>query len=108
MPAVAASRTQEKGSTTMIRSAAFAALAAAALVLGSAPVPVFAQSPNAKASSLPAYTPPTRGAPSRRVGGSSRGTASNLPNVTVLVPDEVALTTSDQPTLYWFLSKPTS
>ena len=91
----------------MIRSAA-SALAAAALVLGFAPVPVLAQSSNAKAAAAPTYTPPSRGAPSRRVGGSSRGTAGSLPAVTVLVPDHVALTTSEQPTLYWFLSKPTS
>lgn len=91
----------------MTRSAAFAALAAAALVLGSAPAAAQSSS-NAKASAAPAYTPPSRGAPSRRVGGSSRGTAGSLPAVTVLVPDHVALTTSEQPTLYWFLSRPTT
>lgn len=90
----------------MIRFAVPAALAAAALSLGLACVPAAAQSTAAK--SAPVYTPPSRGAPSRRVGGSSRGTAGSLPSVTVLVPDAVALTTSDQPTLYWYLSKPTS
>lgn len=54
------------------------------------------------------YVPPTRGAPARRVGGSSRGIDDELPNVVVLVPDHVGLTTMEQPTLYWYLSKPTS
>lgn len=92
----------------MIRSAVFAA---SILILGLASAPSIAQQQqpaNAKASATPAYTPPTRGAPSRRVGGSSRGVSSALPSVMVLVPDHVALTTSDQPVLYWYLSKPTS
>lgn len=92
----------------MLRSTVFAALAAAAFTVSLAPVPAAAQPANAKASATPAYTPPSRGAPSRRVGGSSRGTASALPSVTVLVPDHVALTTAEQPVLYWYLSKPTS
>lgn len=91
----------------MIRSAVFAA---SILALGLAATPSIAQQQpaNAKASAAPAYTPPTRGAPSRRVGGSSRGVSSALPSVMVLVPDHVALTTSEQPVLYWYLSKPTS
>lgn len=59
-------------------------------------------------STPPTYTPPQRGAPQRRVGGSSRGPADALPNVRVLVPDHVALTVSEQPALYWYLSKPSS
>ena len=54
------------------------------------------------------YVPPMRGAPSRRVGGSSRGVDDELPNIVALVPDHVGLTTMEHPTLYWYLSKPTA
>jgi hypothetical protein len=53
------------------------------------------------------YRPPARGAPAKRIGGSTRG-ISIVPVVTVLAPDHVALTTSEQPTLYWYLSAPSS
>lgn len=59
------------------------------------------------ASKPPAYTPPQRGAPARRVGGSSRGVTA-LPAVLVLAPDHVGLTASENPSLYWYLSRPTS
>jgi len=59
------------------------------------------------AKDAPTYTPPQRGAPQRRVGGSSRGIESALPRVILLVPDHVGLTVSENPPLYWFLSKPT-
>jgi hypothetical protein len=54
------------------------------------------------------YVPPVRGAPARRVGGSSRGVDDELPNVAVLVPEHTGLTSAEQPVLYWYLSKPTS
>ena len=60
------------------------------------------------ANSAPVYTPPQRGAPQRRVGGSSRGIESALPRVILLVPDHVGLTVSENPPLYWYLSKPTT
>jgi hypothetical protein len=92
----------------MIRSSLAIALAASAFAIGLAPIEAPAQAANAKSSATPAYTPPTRGAPARRVGGSSRGAAGALPNVMPLVPDHVGLTTSERPILYWYLSKPTS
>lgn len=52
----------------------------------------------------PEYKPPVRGAPARRVGGSSRG-AEELPYVAVIAPDHVGHTVSEQPALYWFVSK---
>lgn len=67
-----------------------------------------AQAQGAGAKEAPAYTPPQRGAPKRRVGGSSRGAADALPSVMLLVPDHVGLTTAESPALYWYLSKPTS
>jgi len=60
------------------------------------------------AGKAPVYTPPQRGAPQRRVGGSSRGAADALPSVMLLAPDHVGLTVSATPALYWYLSKPTS
>jgi hypothetical protein len=73
-----------------------------------------AQSPRPKAptqspatSAAPTYVPPLRGAPSRRVGGSTRSIGQILPVVSVLAPDHVGLTTVAQPVLYWFISKPT-
>jgi hypothetical protein len=59
-------------------------------------------------ASAPTYVPPQRGAPQRRVGGSSRGFESALPRVLLLVPDHVGLTVSERPSLYWYLSKPTN
>jgi len=51
----------------------------------------------------PGYTPPQVGAPSRRVGGGTRGT-EKLPFLAVMVPETIAYTLDPQPTLYWALS----
>lgn len=61
----------------------------------------------AQVSQAPAYVPPLRGAPSRRVGGSTRGFDLALPAISAIVPDHVGLTIMQQPVLYWFISKPT-
>ena len=45
-----------------------------------------------------------RGAPSRRVGGSSRG-IGDLPVLSVIAPDHVGRTVSERPALYWFISR---
>jgi hypothetical protein len=52
------------------------------------------------------YRPPVRGAPASRVGGGSRGTADITGELAVLAPDHTGLTTTSQPTLYWYLSEP--
>jgi hypothetical protein len=52
------------------------------------------------------YNPPKTGAPKVRVDGGTRGDNDNLPTLSVLAPDHVALTTQEQPTLYWYQSKP--
>lgn len=55
------------------------------------------------------YKPPLRGAPTDRIGGGTRGVSTEeLPQVMVLAPDHPGLTTKPEPTLYWFISKPTS
>jgi hypothetical protein len=52
------------------------------------------------------YRPPVRGAPASRIGGGSRGTADITGELAVLAPDHTGLTTTSQPTLYWYLSEP--
>ena len=61
----------------------------------------------AAAADMPVYTPPVRGAPGGRVGGSTRG-GGIVPTVSVLAPDHTGLTAQEQPSLYWYLSKPTT
>jgi hypothetical protein len=53
------------------------------------------------------YRPPLRGAPGGRVGGGTRGTG-NVFVLSALAPDHMALTASEQPSLYWFISAATS
>ena len=59
-------------------------------------------------ASVPVYIPPKRGAPGGRVGAGTRGTQREVFVLTVLVPDQGGFTTSEQPSLYWFISKSTS
>ena len=61
-----------------------------------------------QAMRMPMYQPPRRGAPNTRVGGGTRGIAGAAPSIHVLAPDHVGLTASEQPTLSWYMSKPTS
>ncbi|MBS1112695.1 MAG: uncharacterized protein H6Q92_457 [Nitrospirae bacterium] len=56
----------------------------------------------------PLYKPPLRGSPAGRVGGGTRGTERESFLLMVLAPDHVGLTIHDQPSLYWFISKPTT
>ena len=55
---------------------------------------------------MPVYQPPLRGAPGGRVGGGTRGIGEELIALFALAPNHVALTVQEQPTLYWYLSKP--
>jgi len=64
---------------------------------------------DAKAAKAVVYKPPLRGLPAGRVGGGTRGaTEREAFALLVLAPDHVGLTTREQPTLYWYISKPTS
>ena len=54
------------------------------------------------------YKPPLRGAPKSRVGGGTRSWGNELPSLSALVPNHMGLTMSNQPELYWFLSKDSS
>jgi hypothetical protein len=59
-------------------------------------------------ASVPVYIPPKRGAPSGRVGGSTRGIQREVFILSVLATDPSGFTTSEQPSLYWFISSSTS
>jgi hypothetical protein len=61
-----------------------------------------------EAADAPVYKPPSRGAPGGRVGGGTRGPQGNFFVLSVLAPDHSAFTTSEQPSLYWFISGSTS
>ncbi len=52
------------------------------------------------------FRPATTGAPSVRVTGGSRGTGDAAITLDVLAPDEIGVTTQEQPSLFWFQSKP--
>lgn len=57
------------------------------------------------AGDAPQYQPPKRGAPASRVGGGTRGIGDESPRVVVLAPDHTGLTLSEQPTLYFYVSR---
>lgn len=50
------------------------------------------------------YRPPVSAAPARRVGVAVRG-IGEIPVVSVIAPDHVGRTVSEQPALYWFVSR---
>jgi hypothetical protein len=52
------------------------------------------------------FRPPTTGAPSVRVTGGSRGSGDASITLDVLAPDDTGVTTREQPSLFWFQSKP--
>ena len=55
-------------------------------------------------SAKPVFQPPLRGAPTRRVGGATRGSDDADLVVTVLAPQGTGLTSRSDPSLYWYLS----
>ena len=52
------------------------------------------------------FVRPSTGAPSVRLTGGSRGVGDSTITVDVLAPDDVGLTTQEQPSLFWYQSKP--
>jgi hypothetical protein len=75
-----------------------------------------ATSPNKQKvdTGVPVYKPPQRGTPDGTRGGGTRGGGTRgggvrgtdqAFTVSVLAPKDMGMTTQDQPTLYWFLSK---
>ena len=71
--------------------------------------PVDSKASDGKGNPSPVvYKPPLRGAPGGRVGGGTRGTGREAFVLSVLAPGHTGLTTSEQPTLFWFISHPSS
>ena len=68
----------------------------------SSPRDVSARPPAAR---MPVYKPPAMGVPARTVGGGSRGPGSGIPMIYAIVPNHVAHTSSQQPSLFWFVDK---
>src|SRR5439155_3846323 len=66
------------------------------------------EAPAQTAVTVPTYRPPLRGAPGGRVGGGTRGSGRETFVLSVLAPDHTGLTVSEQPSLYWFISSPTT
>jgi hypothetical protein len=64
------------------------------------------QTPEVGMPKAPVYKPPTLDAPKVRVDGRVRGTEDAALTLTVLAPESVGLTTKEQPSLYWYQSKP--
>ena len=60
----------------------------------------------AKTPSTVKFRPPTTGAPSVRVTGGSRGAGDAAITLDVLAPDDIGVTTKEQPSLFWYQSKP--
>jgi len=72
--------------------------------------PTFAADAKPEAAASPSsgvkFRPPTTGAPSVRVTGGSRGSGDTAITLDVLAPDDTGVTTREQPSLFWFQSKP--
>jgi hypothetical protein len=73
----------------------------------------FVRAEDTKAPAAPAaaaapvrFRPATKEATSVRVTGGSRGSGESTVTLDVLAPDEIGLTTQEQPSLFWYQSKP--
>lgn len=88
---------------TPSRAAAASIALVTAIIIVAAVVPPLLQAQSA----LPVYKPPSRGAPAGRIGGGTRGVTVGL-LVSALVPDHVGQTASEQPTVYWYLTRDAS
>jgi len=86
----------------------------ATLLLGSALVSAQTdKKPAKKTEAAPApsgqrrvlYKPAPGSAPAARVTGGSRGSGNSSVRLDVLAPDEVGLTTEEQPSLFWYQSQ---
>jgi len=79
-------------------------LAAGPAAPGANDAPVQAKSDSENTGGF-SYRPPMRGAPAARIGGGTRGIGDMTLELVVLAPDHTGLTTREQPTLYWYVSK---
>ncbi|SRR5258706_11735462 len=65
-----------------------------------------APTPKPAATSAVVYRPAKGSAPAARVTGGSRSNGDTTITLDVLAPDETGLTTQEQPSLFWYQSKP--
>lgn len=86
-----------------------ATFAVLGLAIGLAPDAVADETPEMTAETkvnVPVYRPPLRGATAAgRIGGGTRGRGERAFTLAVLAPDHTGMTTSEAPTLYWFVSE---
>ena len=96
------------GTSTARHVVATSAILAAVMLF--APTVLLGQQkpPDTKSAEQVVYKPPLRGAPGGRVGGGTRGTGREAFVLSVLAPNHTGLTTSEQPSLYWFISTTSS
>jgi len=59
----------------------------------------------AKAPARPVYQPPKLDKPARTVGGGSRGSKDKVPALFVVAPEHVGQTTSESPSLFYFIDR---
>lgn len=67
---------------------------------GKAPATVAQSTSPAPPRTRPVYKPPTRGAPTRRVGAGARGDDHGVPVLAQLAPDATGPTSRSSPPLY--------
>ncbi|HEX3059111.1 MAG TPA: DUF928 domain-containing protein [Usitatibacter sp.] len=89
---------------TLLIASAVISIAGSAWAEDKKPAAPQQETPKAAASEVE-YRPPSRGAPKVRVGGSTRGIAQRL-SLAVIAPDHVGLSSTAQPDLYWYISRP--
>jgi hypothetical protein len=70
------------------------------------PRPVAAPQPAPPKTSGVKFRPPPTGISAVRVTGGSRGAGDKTVTLDVLAPNDIGMTTQEQPSLYWFQSKP--
>src|SRR3974390_3541321 len=86
---------------------ALASTAAALVTLEAEDVaPKAKEQPSTNVLAKVKFVRPSTGAPSVRLTGGSRGIGDSTITVDVLAPDDVGLTTQEQPSLFWYQSKP--
>lgn len=66
------------------------------------------KAPPPKESVRVKFRPPANGAAAVRLTGGSRGTGDALLSLDVLAPEDAGLTTREQPSLFWYQSKPST
>jgi len=95
------------GAARLARYTALAIAAAALFTLEAEDVaPKAKEQPSTNVLAKVKFVRPSTGAPSVRLTGGSRGIGDSTITVDVLAPEDVGLTTQEQPSLFWYQSKP--